>query len=320
MGDDRRLSLVVGSFVLFSLVVLAGLILSLSSERGLFTDRYALVSYFSDVQGLLPGAPVRLAGKDIGTVRTVRFGPLGGEKPPVEVTLKIDQRAQPRIRSDSIATIGTIGLLGDTYVEINVGSPEGAILEAGDELPAESPISVNRIVAKGTVALDSIVELTANLNTVVGNFGDRMGSERFIAALDAITGSVEGITEIVNEIQTGDGLFHSAVYDSFEGTGIENIEKALATLERMLAEIETGKGVLHTLIYDEPAEQDVVLQALSAAGRLNSILDKVDRGYGTLGLMVNDPTLYEEMVSLLGGAQRSLVVRSLIRLSTDDEE
>jgi phospholipid/cholesterol/gamma-HCH transport system substrate-binding protein len=78
--------------------------------------------------------------------------------------------------------------------------------------------------------------------------------------------------------------------------------------------------VLHTLIYEPTSEQEVVVEALEAAARLESILAKVDAGEGTLGLLLNDPTVYEDLKVLLGGAERSLVVRSLIRLSTEAEE
>ncbi len=101
---------------------------------------------------------------------------------------------------------------------------------------------------------------------------------------------------------------------------MESIEHSLATLEDILMEIKRGEGILHTLIYEEPTEQDVVMQALAAGARLNSILEKVDRGEGSLGLLLSDPSLYEELKLLLGGARRSLVVRSLIRLSSGDEE
>jgi len=77
--------------------------------------------------------------------------------------------------------------------------------------------------------------------------------------------------------------------------------------------------VLHSLIYDEPAEQDSVLQFVAAGGRLNSILDKIDRGDGTLGLLLNDPTLYEELKILVGGANRNTIVRSLIEMVTTEE-
>ena len=62
MDGARRLSLIVGVFVLTALGALAVMILSLSRQDGVFTERYALVAYFDNVQGLLPNAPVWLAG------------------------------------------------------------------------------------------------------------------------------------------------------------------------------------------------------------------------------------------------------------------
>jgi phospholipid/cholesterol/gamma-HCH transport system substrate-binding protein len=79
---------------------------------------------------------------------------------------------------------------------------------------------------------------------------------------------------------------------------------------RHLDEI-AGEG-LHSLIYDAPTEQDLVIEALEAGARMNSILAKIDRGDGTLGMIVNDPTLYEDLKLLVGGANRSRVVRTLI--------
>ena len=61
-----------------------------------------------------------------------------------------------------------------------------------------------------------------------------------------------------------------------------------------------------------------MIEALEAGARLNSILSKIDRGEGTLGLLVNDPTLYEDIKLLVGGANRSAVVRGMIRSLSDD--
>jgi len=54
---------------------------------------------------------------------------------------------------------------------------------------------------------------------------------------------------------------------------------------------------------------------VSAATRLNSVLEKIDDGDGSIGLLVNDPTVYDDLKLLLNGAQRSLVLRSLISLA-----
>lgn len=313
MEDSRRLSLIVGAFVVVTLAVIGFVLLSLGSGSGLLRPRYRLVTYFENVQGLVAGAPVRLVGKDVGTVEFVTFAPLEGERPPVRVVLRVDASVQDRIRSDSVTSIGTIGLLGDKYVEISMGTISGSVLQEGDEVASISPVDLNVAVVRGTQAIDNIATLTENVNRVVEEFGESMGGRKMAESFTAMS-------EMVQEIQQGEGLLHSLIYDSYEGGGVESIEHSLAILEGILDEVAEGSGVLHTLIYQPTVEQDVVMEALEAGARMNSILEKIDSGEGTLGLLLNDPTLYEDLKLLLGGAQRSLVVRSLIRLSTGEEE
>jgi phospholipid/cholesterol/gamma-HCH transport system substrate-binding protein len=312
MEGSRRLSLIVGAFLVLTLVVTGAVLLSLGSASGLLRPRYRLVTYFENVEGLVAGAPVRLAGKDVGRVEFVTFAPLEGDVPPVRVVLQIETSVQDRVRSDSVASIGTIGLLGDRYVEISMGTVQGRVLQEGDRIDSVSPVDLNDALVRGTEAIDNIATLTENLNGVVEEFGRSMGGRKMAESFTAMS-------EIVQEVQQGKGLLHSLIYDTYEGGGVESISRSLALLEAILQEIAEGDGVLHTLIYEPTSEQDVVMEALEAAARLNNILAKIDSGDGTLGLLLNDPTVYEDLKLLLGGAQRSLVVRSLIRLSIEEE-
>jgi phospholipid/cholesterol/gamma-HCH transport system substrate-binding protein len=312
MDERRRLALIVGLFVIVALGFAAASIFTLGSRSGLLADHYRLVTYFDNVQGLVAGGPVRLAGKDVGTVEFVTFAPLEADLPAVRVVLRINEQVRDRIRTDSVASIGTIGLLGDKYVEIQMGTPEGRVLEAGDELASVSPIDYTTAVERGTRAIDNIAELTENVNEVVKDFGEAMGGRRIAEA-------TADVTDMLREVREGEGLLHSLVYDSYEGEGVESIEASLATLEDILTEVAEGDGLLHQLIYDPVSdEEDPVSELTRAARRLQEVLAKIDRGEGTLGLLVNDPSLYEDLRTLLGGAQRSFVVRSLIRLSTED--
>ena len=311
MERDARLASIVGAFLIVVLLALAAVILSLSSDQGLFVARYRLEARFDNVQGLLPGAPVWLAGKGVGVVEEIRFEPIGSEL-PVAVTLRVDRDVQDHIRGDSVATIGTIGLLGDSYVEVSVGSEDSPMLEDGAEMRATSPINLNLAVAKGTRALDSVADLAENLNQAVERFADEEGAR---SAADAIGAA----NDLLARVKEGPGLLHSLIYDDYQGKGVESIERSLALFEDILAEVRDGEGLLHALIYERPRDQDVVKQALAAGARLNSILEKVDRGEGTLGLLVNDPTVYDELQQLLGGAQRSFLLRTMVRMATDDE-
>jgi phospholipid/cholesterol/gamma-HCH transport system substrate-binding protein len=309
MEGSRRLSVMVGGFVIVCLALFAAAILSLSKESGIFRPQYELVAHFDNVQGLLPGAPVWLAGKNVGRIESVRLESIGVEH-PVRVVMRIRREIQDRVRTDSVATVGTIGVLGDAYVELSVGSLEAQPLGDGDEIRAESPTNLNEAMAKGALALDNIATLAANLNGVVEGFAKREGGEKAAQAMEAAS-------DIMLEVEKGDGLLHSLVYDTYSGGGVKSIEHSLATLENLLVEVKDGEGILHSLIYDSPRDQDLVMEALEAGARLNSILAKVDRGEGTLGLLVSDPSLYEDLKTLLGGAQRSAVVRSLIRMSVE---
>jgi phospholipid/cholesterol/gamma-HCH transport system substrate-binding protein len=312
MEADRRLSLTVGAFALVSLAAFAFAIVSLSTRSGVWAPRYRLVAFFDNVQGLIAGAPVWLAGRPVGRVESVNFGVRPEGRPALEVVMQVDREVRERIRSDSVATIGTIGLLGDRYVEVSIGTTAGRPLEDGEELATITRLDLGSVVAKGTQALDSISTLAANLNQVIEGFGKEGGGESLASSMGAFRA-------IVSQIQDGRGLLHSLIYDEYTGGGgVESIERSLVRMEKILREIDEGEGILHSLIYDAPTEQDLVIEALEAGARLNSILAKVDRGEGTLGLIVNDPTLYEDLKLLVGGANRSAVVRGMIRSLSDD--
>ena len=95
---------------------------------------------------------------------------------------------------------------------------------------------------------------------------------------------------------------------------------ALSSLDEILSEVRTGDGMLNGLIYSPVDEESLVAQANAAAVTMNSILAKLDEGEGTLGLLINDPTLFEDMQVLLGGAKRSALLRSMIRMAVEQEE
>jgi phospholipid/cholesterol/gamma-HCH transport system substrate-binding protein len=313
MERERRLSLVVGAFFLLALGGFAVMILSLSARTGVWTRHYDLVTRFGDVKGLIGSAPVRLAGKRVGQVKSVSFDAEDPDRPGLLVVMQIDQEVQERIRTDSVATIGSAGLLGDRVIEISLGTPRGEMLRDGDELASVDPLDLNVTIDKGARALDNVAILAANLNSLVEEFDEESSGKR-------LAESVTSFGDMIVEVQEGEGLLHSLIYDTYEGTGVQSIEGSLATLERILREIDQGEGVLHSLIYDKPTEQDVILEAIEAGARLNSILAKIDRGEGTFGLMLNDPTLYEEIKILVGGANRSGVVRTMIRMMSQDGE
>src|SRR5918911_5652947 len=82
----------IGIVSLFALVIAGILIFMVSGEGGFFWQRYSIKTIFSDIQGLKKGAPVRVAGVEVGSVTDMQFT---GDK--VEVTMQVAKEQQSRI-------------------------------------------------------------------------------------------------------------------------------------------------------------------------------------------------------------------------------
>src|SRR5688500_1441453 len=90
-------------------------------EQRLWERKVGYEVRFTRTSGFRVGAPVCLAGVDIGSVDDVSCPDVVDAK-YVAITVSVTRRAAPRIREDSLAQIRSIGLLGDKYIEVGTGS------------------------------------------------------------------------------------------------------------------------------------------------------------------------------------------------------
>src|SRR5262249_18362268 len=105
----------------------------MSGTTGLFTTNITLFTYFDNAEGLRSGQPVDLHGVPMGNVQSVRVVSGRLEK-PVQVVMRINKKFQPLVRDTSTATIKTAGVLGESYVDIEVGEGGGQVVKDGAEL------------------------------------------------------------------------------------------------------------------------------------------------------------------------------------------
>src|SRR5215470_10800905 len=102
----------------------------MSGTAGIFTRRITVTSYFDNASGLRPGAPVRLNGVDIGNVAKIMIVTSKDKQlTPVEVIMRITTRYQEALRRDSVTSLETAGVLGETYVDIDSSQAIGPLLQ-----------------------------------------------------------------------------------------------------------------------------------------------------------------------------------------------
>ena len=136
----------VGLTVVFASLVLAFLLFLMSGTGGFFSTRITLVSFFDNAEGLREGAPVRLNGVDIGNVTAIRIVPDKDKQiTPVEIVMKVGTKYRFNLRRDSLTSLDTAGVLGETYIDIDSSQAIAALAQDGDTLPTRVHPDFNEI-------------------------------------------------------------------------------------------------------------------------------------------------------------------------------
>src|SRR5215472_16497073 len=149
MAQRRSLAwteLRVGILVITSFALLALAIFYISGQSGFFVPKYTITAYFQNANNLRNGAEVSLEGVTIGNVDSVTISKQPDPNKAVEAALRLDSRYKNIIRSDSRVTISTIGLLGDSKVDITRGTEAGTVIEDGGTIQGSEEGDVRRIV------------------------------------------------------------------------------------------------------------------------------------------------------------------------------
>jgi phospholipid/cholesterol/gamma-HCH transport system substrate-binding protein len=295
MAQRRSLAwteLRVGLLVIASFALLALAIFYVSGQSGIFTKKYTVTAFFGSANGLRSGAEVWLEGVTIGNVDQVRISKQADPRKSVEVDLKLEDNYKNIIRTDSMVTIGTIGLLGDKYVDITRGTEAGQIVPEGGSLQGAEAGDIAKIV---TGTSDFVANLDA-LSTEVKKLADRIDRGegtlgRFItdtSVYDNANATMKEANAFVRDLRTGNGTVGKLVSDD---EAYNRFNALMDRMDTLIERVENGPGTAGKFIND-PAIYDKADRVLA---RVESVADRIDRGEGTLGKLTRDEAMYNEL-------------------------
>src|SRR5262249_10488577 len=147
MASRRTLAwteLRVGILVIMSFALLALAIFYVSGQSGFFVRKYTINAYFQNANNLKSGAEVSLEGVTIGNVSAVTVSGQADPMKAVVASVKLDETYKKFILTDSKVSISTIGLLGDSKVDISRGM-HGTVIEDGGTLQGTEEGDIRRI-------------------------------------------------------------------------------------------------------------------------------------------------------------------------------
>ncbi len=302
--EVRWSQLKVGVIVLISSIVLITLLFLMTSASGLgvFSHKLTIVSYFENSAGLKAGAPVNLEGVTIGTVKSVTVTNAPDLKlTPVKVVMKINNASASGIRKDSKASLSTIGVLGDTVVDINSQFAVGAPIADGDVLKTNETPSLTDVVKASQGTLESLNVILAKMNAIVDDIQSGKGSiGQLISNPDLynkVNATVDELHTLEVNLNHGRGSMGKLMTDD---TMYNRLNDAAGKLDDIATSLQAGKGSAGMLLKDDALYKNLNSTLVHA----NSLLAEADAGKGGLGLMLKDPKFRQELSETLSNVNQ----------------
>ena len=245
-------------------------------------EGYTLQAAFDSVAGLDTKSSVRMAGVKIGLVEKVDL-----EDSRARVTMRIFPDV--KIVHGTEAMIKTMGLLGEKYVEFvpvknkapQKPSTAGAYYADGERVQATvSPSDVDKLINQLSAISDDIKQVTASLSQV---FGTERGARPMEDILNDLRQTTANIKDFSATLQ-GDG-----------SEMVMRLNELVASLNGVVGENRDSLKVTMENIKEASKSAEMALASIDNAAR------KIDRGEGTIGKLVNDDSMYNNIDSAARG-------------------
>lgn len=270
-----------GIFVLASLLFLIFSLYMIGRNRNLFGSTFTIHTSFHNVNGLTPGNNVRFSGIDVGTVQKIEIE----SDTSILVTMVIEEQTRIYIKENSLASVGSDGLMGSKLININPGTMDSPSVEEGGLIFSLKPIETD--------------EMLRTLNTTNDNF-------------EIISNDLKNITQKINNSNSLWQLLSDTVITKDLKQAVNNINIAgrnAAVAGEVIIDLtrsaKNGEGLIGSLLVDTllteklrsslNAIQHASDQAATATNDLNDLVAKLKAGEGTLGNLLTDTLLVHKL-------------------------
>ena len=284
-GSIRWGKLQVGILLMFAVAAMLWASLT-GAGTSIFDPKGNFECYFKNVNGLLSGSPVWMSGVEIGNVRSVQFVNLDSLR-QVKVICRVKKSVWDMITVDSKVQLGTIGILGDKYVEVLPGTKGKPPIQEGDVVQTHDVGDAAAMFAKGEEAMENIGSVVSNIDSILSRMNRGEGTLGKVARDEAL------YTELTGLVSNLSSLTANLMRDQERLVG--SIDEMASSISDLSQQVSDNSGTLGKIMTD-PALYDN-LAATSA--RLDTIMAKINNAEGSMGLLVNDTALYNDVSNLL---------------------
>jgi phospholipid/cholesterol/gamma-HCH transport system substrate-binding protein len=350
----------VGAFVLIGLIVIGAVIFLIGDERQLFESKEEFKTVFDDVQGLKRGSPVRMGGVDVGSVSDVSYtddandprlyvtisvvenesrriradsvatidnkGLLGDKM----VTITIGSANAPRVEpggtiksenaKDFSEMLTKLGQIGDKSEKVLINLEKTTAALSDEKFTRDLKDSVHSLSS----ILKQVDEGDGYVGKLLRDPGEADKLSRTLSNLEQTTRELNRTTsnanQILERVRQGPGFAHEIVYGEGPNKALAQFGQAAEEVSLTLRGVREGNGIARSVIYGDEGSQQVMQNLNEMSKDLRVIVRDMRRGKGTIGALLVDPSIYEDMKMVLGNVERNKTLRALVRYSITRDE
>ncbi|SHJ81443.1 phospholipid/cholesterol/gamma-HCH transport system substrate-binding protein [Hymenobacter daecheongensis DSM 21074] len=279
-----------GLFVLVGLGILLVTLFLLGRQQNLFSRSFLVQADFRNVSGLLTGNNVRLGGIPVGTVRKIQIL----NDTTVRVVMNLNRDAQPFVRKNAVAAIGTDGLVGNTIINLSARPGPAPAVQPGDVLRTKSPVGIDDILSTLAVSNKNLVRITRNMTSIT----EKLNTSPALWGLLSDEELAANLRQSVRNTAAATALA--------QGTG-EHLHAAAHDVKVLTRGARQGRGPLGYLFTDTAFAGQLGHAARQLAGTsdtmatmLNGLKTQVRTGEGPMSTLLTDTTFSRQMRQSMG--------------------
>ena len=162
---------------------------------------------------------------------------------------------------------------------------------------------------------------------------DKTSGQKYRDIVESINSSTKTMNQglvkidgILADVRTNKSMAHELIYGETGEATLIDARKLIAEATQIVTDVRTKEGLVHNLIY-KPDTGEIVASVSAAAadvkvitGDVKQMVAQVKGGKGTVGMLLNDPTVFEDLKLLLGNVRRNDAVKTLVRFAIEKED
>ena len=212
----NRQNVGVGILVTVAIILFGAGLFLIGNQHKAFRRHLEFYTEMANVDGITKGAKIRVNGMDAGQVQDVLIPSSPAHK--FRLKLTVDDRLHGLIRSDSIVSIETEGLVGDKFLLIRNGSERASEAAVGATLPSKEPFDIGKMLEQANGLLTQVGGTIQHVNGTIRDVQNHLDG-----TLNAVTTTVNNTNGIVTDIRHGKGTAGLLLENPKTATDVQQI-------------------------------------------------------------------------------------------------